>query len=71
MLTNAAILEYLVFLLKADKGKYVLGDNAKEQVVFLYGDALTVNLHESLYDQILRKIPQLGNREYVEMLLMV
>ncbi len=37
--------------------------------MFLYGDALTVCLHSTLYDKILRKITQSGNEEYVEILL--
>jgi hypothetical protein len=39
--------------------------------VFLYRDALTVCLHSTLYDKILQQITQLGNKEYVEILLAV
>ena len=46
-----------------------LGEKADERVVFVYGDALTVSLHGSIYDKTLRQITQLGNREYIEVLL--
>ena len=35
----------------------------------LYGDALSVSLHGKVYDKILRRITQLGNRDYIETLL--
>ena len=40
-----------------------------QRVLFLYGDALTAALHDSIYDRTLRQITQLGNREYIEILL--
>ncbi len=69
MLTNAALLEHLGLFHKIQNGKYLLGDNANKLIIYLYGDALSVNLHTTLYDKILRQITQLGNQEYVKTLL--
>jgi hypothetical protein len=69
-LMNAALLKYLGLLTKEEKRRYNLGPNAKRGWFFLYGDA-SVNFHNRLYDTILRKITQLGNKTYVEMLLQV
>jgi hypothetical protein len=69
LLTNAALMEFLGLLTKAEKGLYKLGTNVKKRMVFLYGNALLVNFHNRLYDMILRKITQLGNKIYVETLL--
>ena len=69
LLTNAALMEHLGLLTKATKGKYNLGPNAKKRTVFLYGDALSNNLRNILYDMILCKITHLGNKLYVETLL--
>jgi hypothetical protein len=44
-MTNAAILSSVGLLQKEEKGKYSLSNDAKERVVFMYGDALTVSLH--------------------------
>jgi hypothetical protein len=71
MLTTASILEVLGLLVKKPNGKYILGDNALKRSVFLYGDALAVCLHSTLCDNILQQITQLGNKEYVEILLKV
>jgi hypothetical protein len=48
---------------------YSITDNAAKRYVFLYGDALSVSLHGKVYDKILRRITQLGNRDYIETLL--
>jgi hypothetical protein len=69
MLTNAALLEHLGLLHKIQNGKYLLGDNAKKWIIYLYGDTLLVNLHTTLYNKILPQITKLGNQEYVETLL--
>ncbi len=37
--------------------------------MFLYSDALTASLHSRLHDKILRQITELGNEEYVKILL--
>ena len=68
-LTNAAILNLAGLLKKEDNGKYSLGENAAQRVLFLYGDALTAALHDAIYDRTLCQITQLGNREYIEILL--
>ncbi len=69
MLTNADLLEHLGLLHKVENGKYCLGDNAKKWIIYLYRDALLMNLHTTLYNKILQQITQLGNQEFVEMLL--
>jgi hypothetical protein len=69
ILTNASILESLGLLIKQPNGKYVLGENAKKSTIFLYGDALTVCLHFTLYDKILQQMTQLGNEESIRILL--
>ncbi len=69
MLTNASIPESLGLLIKQPNGKYVLGENAKKRTIFLDGDALSIRLHSSLYDKILRQMTQLGNEEYFRILL--
>jgi hypothetical protein len=68
-LTNAAILSSVGLLQKEEKGKYSLSKDAKERVVFMYGDALTVSLHGLIYNRTLQQITQLSNREYIEILL--
>jgi hypothetical protein len=69
LLTNAALLENLGLLVKKDKGCFLLGLNATKRTVFMYGDALSVDFHSRLYNIILQKITQLGNEDYVRMLL--
>ena len=71
MLTNASLLEVLGLLTKRldGSGNFDLGPNVKMRHVFLYGDALSVSLYGSLYDKILRQITQLGNEEYIKILL--
>jgi hypothetical protein len=69
MLTNASLLEILGLLTKRDGGLFDLGPNATKRCVFLYGDALSISLHSSLHDKILRQITRLGNENYVKILL--
>ncbi len=69
MLTNASILESFGLLIKQPNGKYGLGENAKKRTIFLYRDALTICLHSLLNDNIVRQMTQLGNEEYVRILL--
>ncbi len=69
MLTNAALLEHLRLLQKIENGKYLLGDNAKKWIIYLYRDALLVNLHSLCMIRFLRQITQLGHQEYVEIFL--
>ena len=69
LMTNNAILTNVGLLRKMDKGQYSLSENAPKRIIFLYGDALSVSLHGKIYDKILRRITQLGNREYIETLL--
>jgi hypothetical protein len=71
MLANAALLEMLALLIPVANGKYSVGNNALNRRVFMYGDALTVSLHSTLHDKILRGITRLGNESYVETLLSV
>ncbi len=68
-LMNAAILNSVGLLKKEEHGKYSLGNRAEQRLVFMYGDALTVRLHGAIYDRTLRQITQLGNRNYIEVLL--
>jgi hypothetical protein len=63
MLTNAALLVHLGLLHKIENGKYCLGDNAKKRIIYLYGEALLVKFHSTLYDKILQQITQLGNKK--------
>jgi hypothetical protein len=56
LLLNAVLLEYLGLLTKAEKRRYNLGPNTKKRMGFLYGNALTVNFHNKMYDTILHKI---------------
>jgi hypothetical protein len=37
--------------------------------LYSFGDALTIRLHSLLYDKILQQMTQLGNEEYVRILL--
>ncbi len=70
MLTNTALLEALGLLEKEPNGKrYNLHPNALKHLVFVYGDALSVTLHSTLYDKILHGITRLVNKEYCKMLL--
>ena len=71
MLTNVSLLELMGLLSKRTDGSdlFHLGPNALNRHIFLYGDALSVNLHSSLYDKILRQITRLGNKDYVDTLL--
>jgi hypothetical protein len=66
MLTNAALLEILGLLKPIDGGRYVLGSNALQRKVFMYGDALSVAKHSALHDKIFKGITRLGNKDYVE-----
>jgi hypothetical protein len=71
MLANAALLEMLGLLIPVSNGRYTVGTNALHRRVFMYGDALSVSLHSTLHDKILRGITRLGNESYVETLLSV
>jgi hypothetical protein len=52
MLTIAALLEHLGLLHNIENGQYLLGNNAKKWIIYLYGDALLVNLHTARCDKI-------------------
>jgi hypothetical protein len=71
MLTNISLLELLGLVSKRTdgSGQFDLGTNALNRHIFLYGDALSVNLHSSLYDKTLRQLSRLGNKDYVTSLL--
>jgi hypothetical protein len=69
MLTNAALLKLAGLVMKQTNGKFILGPNATNQHVFLYGDGLSVSPHCAIYDKILRQITRLSNEDYVGTLL--
>jgi hypothetical protein len=69
LLINVALLEILGLLKKEPNGKFSLGPNAKQRIVFMHGDALSVSLYGNIYDKILCNIMQLGKEKYVRTLL--